>query len=138
MGYLFDLQVGLESRLNEISNKPYVQWENDQTYKPTIGTRFWRTTVLPNRTEGASIDPQGAQRHTGIFQVDVFVPLNEGLADCMQDLDQIFDKYPISDTIIVGNTRINITSVGRGRVEREKSWLHGFIEVQYKMYSYVN
>ncbi len=134
MGIFFDIQSGLDSTLHSISNPPKIQWENDATYKPVKGVRYWRPTLLPNRTDPATLD--GSQVHTGIYQIDVFVPLEEGLATLMQDLDQIFDKFSVSDTITVGSTAINTVSVGRGRVEREKSWLHGFIEIQYKSYSY--
>ncbi len=134
MGVFFDIESALQGTLNAIPNKPKIQWENDNTYQPAIGTRYWRPTHLPQRSELATAG--ALQKHQGIYQVDVFTVANKGLAQMMDDLDAIYTAYNTVLSLTVNESRIDILGVGRGRVVQEQSWSHGFIEISYMCYSH--
>lgn len=134
MAVFLDIQSALETKLNSIVNHPYIVWENDIKYTPTIGTRYWRATVLPLRSELSNAN--ALQKHQGIFQVDVFVPAESGLAQLMGDLDTIYSEYNTVLSLYANDSRIDIKSIGRGKVLREKAWCMGYIEIYYECYSH--
>ncbi len=134
MGVFFDIEAALQSKLNTVVNKPKIQWENDDSYKPVIGTKYWRATNIPAQSE--LITTGALQKHQGFYQVDVFVPVNKGLAVLMTDLDNIYTAFNSTLSLLAGESRIDILQVGKGRVVREDSWCHGFIQINYMCYSH--
>ena len=134
MGVFFDIESALEKKLDSIPNHPKIQWENDDSYKPMIGTTYWRPTNLPFRSELASTG--ALQKHTGMYQIDVFSPANKGQGALMDDLDAIYTEFNTVLSLYVNETRVDILSVGRGRTLQDDSWCRGFIEISYMCYSH--
>lgn len=134
MGTLTDIEVALQSKLASITSPPYINWENDMEYKPTIGTRFWRPTHLPAHSVLANANAM--QKHSGIFQVDVFVPIGKGMKVLLQDLDTIYSAYNSVTSLTAGTTRVDILGVGRGTVVKEQTWTRGYIQINYMCYAY--
>ncbi len=134
MGVFTEMEMALQGKLKSIAGTTKIQWENDDSYKPQIGVRYWRPTNLPIRSE---IQTTGAlQKHQGIYQVDVFAPSNKGIAAIMDDLDKIYTAYNTVLSLYANDTRIDIMSVGRGRIERDDSWCRGLIEINYVCFSH--
>ncbi len=134
MSVFIDIETALQTKLDDIAGHPKIHWENDDSYMPTTETRFWRPTHLPIRSELATAG--ALQKHQGIYQVDVFVEPEQGLGVLLTDLDLIYEAYNTTESLSVNNTNVTITSVGRGRVEREEYWCKGFIEIYYFCYSH--
>lgn len=133
MGIFLDIEAALQTKLAAISGAPDIDWENAKVYTPVIGTKFWRPTHLPAHSELVSAD--ALQKHQGIYQIDVFVPLNTGLAVMSADLDAIYTAFNSTLSLTSGIARVDILSVGRGRIVREESWCHGFIQIEYMCYA---
>lgn len=133
MSVFLDIESALQTKLDSIAGHPKIQWENVDTYEPVSETRYWRPTHLPKPSELATAG--GLQKHQGVFQVDVFVELETGVGQLMQDLDLIYEAYNTTSSLQANDTKVHITGVGRGRAEREEQWYRGFIEIQYICYS---
>lgn len=134
MAVFFDIEAGLQKTLQEVTGAPLIRYENaTEEGDPVVDVRYWRPTNLPNRSSQATLE--GCQIHPGIFQVDIFIPVKQGLSQLMLDMDAIFNKFKVEDVILKGSSRIQITSVGRGRAERDQSWYMGFVEIEYRCYS---
>ena len=129
-----DIEKCFQKKLDSISGKPKVSWENDAEYKPVLGTRYWRPTNIPTR--GELVTTGMLQKHMGLYQVDVFVPTQKGVGQLMSDLDAIYTAFNTVNSLTEGTTRVDILNIGRGRVERDASWCRGFIEIYYMCYSH--
>lgn len=134
MGVFFDIETALQTKLNDIAGHPYIHWENSDKYQPVIGTRYWVPRTMPERSEMVTVG--ALQKHQGVYQIDVYVPANRGLATLMQDLDTIYTAYNTVLSLTVNTTRVDITDIGRGRTIQDKSWCVGFIEIYYTCYAH--
>ncbi len=136
MGVFSDIESALGVKLKTVVNRPLdanIAWENGAEYTPVIGTRWWRPTNLP--AQSIISTASAVQKHQGFYQVDVFVPTNKGTKDLLADLDNIYTAFNTTLSLEHGESRIDILSVGRGRIVREQSWVHGFIKIDYMCYS---
>lgn len=134
MSVFFDIEVALQNTLDSIVAHPKIQWENDINYRPTIGTRYWRPTNIPTR--GELVTTGMLQKHFGIYQVDVFVPMENGISQLMNDLDDIYRTFNNVVSLYEGQTRVDILNIGRGKAERDNSWYKCYIEIYYMCYSH--
>ncbi len=130
-----DIETALQTRLDEIVGHPYIAWENDQDYRPSLGTKYWRVT---NFYTGATLETTGAlQKHTGFIQVDVYVSLEDGLTDLSSDLGKIYTAFNTIQGLYVNDIRVDILGVGRSkRQQREGSWFTGSLDINYRCYSH--
>lgn len=133
MGRFFNIMAGLQSKLDSIAGHPKIVFDNDKEYSPQNGTRYWRTKLIPLRSELASVE--NMQKHIGVFQVDVFIKKNSGTAELMRDLDTIHDTFNSVNSVTSGDTNIQINGVGLGPVYIEQGWCRGYVEIQYMCYS---
>lgn len=134
MGVFLDIESALETKLAGISGAPKIQWENDASYKPTIGTPFWRPTNIPFKSDVASNSM--LQKHQGIYHVDVFGVVNKGVGGIIGDLDKIYTAFNSVISLTSGSSRVDIQNVSRGKIVNEDAWCHGFIEINYVCYAH--
>ncbi len=131
MGVFTNIEVALHTRLATLSGSPAVQWPNVH-YQPTENTAFLRPTILPANTKLDTI--AGMEEHKGIYQVDVFVPLEKGVSALNTLLDSIESLFKSSKTLTATDV-IFVQAVSRGRAQRQESWYVGFVEINYICYS---
>lgn len=133
MGPLYNIEVALQTRLASVEGHPNIVWENDDSYNPPLGQTFWRPRNLPFASVLSTADR--AIKHSGIYQVDVFVPKHKGLRTLREDLDSIYTVFDSSDSIISENVTIEINAIGAGKVTIDKVWCSGFLEIYYYCYT---
>lgn len=107
-----DIAGALRARLNSLTSRPPVAWENIN-YTPSSTTLFLRPTMIPAPTTQASLGDDGKDLHEGIFQVDVFIPDNQGRTTWP---DAIADHFK-RGTVLTQNSvdvRIRNVSIGVG------------------------
>ena len=131
MGVFTNIEAALNTRLATLSGSPAVQWPNTG-YRPTENTTYLRPTILPTSTDLESF--AGAEIHKGIYQIDVFVPLEKGVNTLNTLLDSIADLFT-SDKVLTATDVVWVQAVGRGRAQRQEAWYVGFVEVNYLCYS---
>ena len=131
MGVFTNIEAALHTRLATLSCLPAVQWPNVH-YKPVENTTFLRPTVLSAATKLDTI--AGMEEHKGIYQIDVFVPLEKGVSALNTLLDSIESLFK-SNKVLTATDVVWVQAVGRGRAQRQESWYVGFIEVNYLCYS---
>jgi len=128
MGVFTDIQKALEVKLASISGAPAIVWENTK-YTPSMGTKYWRPTLLPAASQLASVD--ALQKHQGIYQVDIFVTPEKGPKLLIDELDKIYAAFNTTLSLTSGSTRVDILGVGRGSGRNEGAWYTGFIGMYY-------
>ncbi len=131
MGVLTNIELALHTRLATLGSSPPVAWPN-VAYTPTQNTTFIRPTLLPAQTRLETL--AGQQVHSGIYQIDIYVPLEKGVSVLNTWLDAVETLFSSSKTL-TATDRIFIQATGRGRTERQDAWYTGFVEIQYICYS---
>jgi hypothetical protein len=131
MGVFTNIETALHTRLATLTSSPPVQWPNTR-YKPTENTTFIRPTILPSATTLETL--AGMEQHIGIYQVDVFVPLEKGISTLDSWLDAIQSLFKSNKTLTATDV-IFIQAVSRSQAQRQDSWYVGFVEINYICYS---
>lgn len=130
MGVLLNIQLALDTKLNTLSPAVATAWPNTH-YKPTENTSWMRPTLMPARSQEATL--AGAIYHQGIYQVDIFVPLEKGVAALMAIEDNIYTLF--KSAVLTKNTStIRIDVISRGPTSREEAWYRGIIEIEFSCF----
>lgn len=130
---LSNIRIALDTKLNGISGKPYIQFENMKDYTPNLGTKYWEAYFRPARTERQTFD--GLKKYEGFYQVDINVPLNQGAKILLADSELIYAAFN-EQSLTQGSSKIRIQSVTSGRSNRDENWFSGFMEIWYVCYDY--
>ncbi len=131
MGVFSNIEIALNTRLATLSPLPVVAWPN-MAFKPVENTLFLRPTLLP---VGSSLNQlNGQERHKGIYQVDIFVPLEKGVLVLNNLLDSVKSLFSSNRTLSATDI-VYIQEVGIGRAQRQEAWFVGFVEIHYLCYS---
>jgi hypothetical protein len=123
MSYVVIRQL-LEVHLNVLSGGLPTAWEN-VPYKPVVGTPYQRANLLPAETDNPTMGvAEGSgtalKRETGVFQLTLFYPLNEGAGKATERAELLRDHYKRGTFLSAGNVRLVIDrspSIGRALVD---------------------
>lgn len=128
MGVFSNIQAALNTRLSTLVNSPPIQWSNTR-YQTSENTAFIRPTILPNNTTLDTL--AGTEYHIGIYQVDVFVPLEKGVNSLDTLLDNIQSLFKSNRTLVSEDVTVLIQSISRGPETRQEAWYASFLEINY-------
>lgn len=131
MSHFKNTKIALDSKLNALTGSTPIAWENIP-YKPVLGTSYIRQTLIPAQSQ--DIDLGTLQLNQGIYQVDVFYPVNQGVATLLEKMDDIYDLFK-GAVLTVGDTKVNINSIARLRFSQEESWLMGSVQINFSSYN---
>lgn len=131
MSVFINIENALNTKLATLSGSPAVQWPNTR-YQPSENTPFLRPTILPAATVLDTL--AGTEEHKGIYQIDVFVPLEKGISAVNTLLDSIATLFRASKTLAATDI-VFIQSISRGKAERQESWYVSFVQINYICYS---
>ncbi len=131
MAVFTNIEVALHTRLATLSASPPVQWPNTR-YQPIENTIYLRPTVLPASTTLNTL--AGMEHHIGIYQVDVFVPLEKGISTLDSWLDAIQSLFKSNKTLTATDV-VFVQAVSRSPAVRDEAWYTGFVEINYICYS---
>ena len=121
-----DIMNALNNRLSELPSLPSVAWPNTEL-DPVIGTMFLRANILPADASTATL--QSLEQHTGVYQVDIFAPVNTGLFNVNNMADSIADHFRAS---AIPNIRIRAITIERG--DRDGAWFVVPVSIIYDTY----
>lgn len=69
-----------------------IAWPNVK-FTPTVGTPYLRATILRGETVQSSLGSAGLNRHVGLYQIDVFYPVEKGEVLPLQIASQIVERF---------------------------------------------
>ena len=81
----------LVTQLKTVAGLPTLQLEN--TVVQAKGS-FMRATLIRSRPEQLTVGASGRDLHGGLFQVDIFVPVNTGTTAANVLADKVIDAFP--------------------------------------------
>jgi hypothetical protein len=128
-----DIEIGLQTILNNIAGHPFIDWEGEEPYDPIMGVIFWRVTNIPATSIRITADI--GRMHPGIFKIDVFVPRDVGLKTLIDHLILIDTAYNTIVPIHINDTKIVLKAPYRGNTVHEPAWLHGIVKIPYEGYN---
>jgi len=85
-----------------------VEWRN-RKYPRTPGVRYYRATFLPGIPEPAAASQYAPDRHTGLFQVDVFEPADTGEETAIAEAERIAACYARGTALSYGGVTVQVT-----------------------------
>lgn len=105
----------LDTHLRTFVGLPGLQTMNT-LYVPKHSERYVRATLLPNPKVQLSIGINGRDEIKGIYQIDIFEPLNSGALGVLELADDISEHFPrgLSFALGSGVLHINRASVTAG------------------------
>lgn len=86
-----DIRAALDSRLAAFQSAN-VAWENAR-FEPAEGTGYLRPFLLPAEPRQASVGASGLDRISGIYQIDVCEPKDQGLGPHLRKVDQVIAQF---------------------------------------------
>lgn len=131
MGVFTNIQAALNTRLNSLSGAPTIIWPNTKA-QPVIAASWMRPTLLPATTTLHNLD--GLQHHKGLYQIDIFVPVQGGLSTLTGYMDSVLSHFK-GQSLTANSDTVHIQAVSVGATERQDSWFRGFVEIYYICYS---
>lgn len=96
MNVYSQIQSALDAYLTthaSFADLPKLQLENTRNVGQT-GVPFTRATLLPARTTQATIGLNGRDAWAGLYQIDVFYPVDSGTTEINRIVDIIVDGFP--------------------------------------------
>ena len=130
MSVFNDIQAVLHSHLNTMAGKPPIAWENSN-FEPTTGTLWARATLLSGASTQATLGTDGEDSNVGVFQVDVFSPIDEGHSEAVTMADTIADHFKRGTYLTYNSRTIRVRSVSRGAAGRDNNWYQIPVEINY-------
>jgi len=129
----FDISAALDTQLNTMAGLPPVAWHNKK-YTPVQGTLFIRPTLIPATTTAATIGA-GSDFSTGLYQIDIFSPADEGKNEASTMSDTIAEQFK-RDTELTYNARtVTIRSASQRVIGNSDGWYHYSVDVLYYAYT---
>lgn len=130
MATIRDIKIALDVNLADLSGSTPIAWENIN-YKPVHNTTYIRPTLL--FSPSTKLDMEGDQLIQGIYQIDVFAPVNIGMSDLLNKMDDIFDLFREA-TLISNDTTVYVNTISSNRFSTEQDWIVGTISVSFSCY----
>lgn len=96
---------------------------------------YMRTTLLPSRTETASIGETGFDRFFGLYQVDLFYPIDESPDAANTMVDKIIAGFPKKTILTSGGVNVRIVNYWRGPQQESDQKYQVPAIIQWEMYT---
>ena len=108
-----DVQTTLDTRLQAVVGLPALQLENVvYDTKGKALTPYCRATLLPSEAQPATVGTTGKNEYFGLYQVDLFYPLDKGKAAV----------NAMADLVVTAFARQVLTTGASRQVELRAAW----------------
>ncbi len=130
-----NIQTALDSKLDTVPNVDLpIFWES-VNFKVVNGQSFLRPTNLRAVSDQLTLT-NDSQNNVGIYQVDVFVPVDGAGQGAMLDIiDKIFNHFKAELTLTSNGTEVFIRNISMlPLVKSEDVWWIGGVQINYASY----
>lgn len=125
------IKLALDQRLASMGSNN-IAWENIQ-FTPTLNLMYLRPTLLTVDSNTSTME--GIQRNPGIYQIDVFAPLNKGSRAILEKMDEIYTHFKQALTLEQDGVTILIRVISQIGLTSEQSWLQGGVAINFDCYA---
>jgi predicted AlkP superfamily phosphohydrolase/phosphomutase len=133
MGVITNIQLALETPLRSLqSNVLDIAFPNIK-FTSTINKAFLRPTLIPATTDLYTLN--GQHRYSGIYQIDIIVPLNRGLHQLNDIADTVLELYSLQSSLIANSTIVHIQNISPLPTQRDESYFQGGVQINFLSYN---
>lgn len=87
------IYVETEKVLKAVVDSVMVSVDNNQFYKPVIGTDWIRVTLMPGKSNTISLGLNGYSEHQGVYRIDLFVDKGADITKANQIVDKLIETF---------------------------------------------
>ncbi|HIF54728.1 MAG TPA: hypothetical protein EYF94_02655 [Porticoccaceae bacterium] len=109
-------------------------WQNT-LFEPTLGTLYIRPSLLPAKTQPLVMSDYATDKHSGIYQIDIIAPVDQGRRLAVVKADEIADHFQRGTDLNSGSTTTTVMSVSRGVGIRDGAWFVIPVEINFIAYT---
>lgn len=129
-----NIRAAFVTRLQAFPALPPVAWENI-AYTPVTGTTYLRPYLLPAEPFQAEIGSNGQNRHTGIYQINIFAPAGCGTATVNTLRDALINHFKRGTVLTYSGISVTCEKAFAGPMPTETDWVRIPITVRYRAYA---
>lgn len=114
--------------------------ENEETTRTSSSTTsinteaYARSTLLPAETETSTIGPGGYDTYQGLYQVDLFFPINEGAKAVNYMVDSIIAAFPKGSLSTQDGVQLRIVNYWREASLETDNWFMVPVVIQWESF----
>ena len=126
-----DIQGAMRQHLSTLPDSPPVAWEN-KNFDPDNNTLYLRAMPLPGNTVQRCLGRLGMDEHVGVFQVDVFIPDDDGRSEWP---DKIADHF-YREVLTVNDVDVRVRDISIGRGDKDKNFYIVPVSIPYQVFTH--
>lgn len=127
------IQSILDSRLASLPGATPIAWENIK-FTPVLNREWLRPTLLNGESQQICMS-DGEQNNPGIYRVDAFYPIGNGIGNVLAKLDTIYSHFKAQPRLQNGSIIVLIRNISvLQRIATEDSWLMGSVNINFACY----
>jgi hypothetical protein len=128
MADLYSIEKLMDAKLNSMVGKPPIAWNNAK-FTPDASKAFLRPRYFTQTHDDNVVVPNGFIRNDGIYQVDVFVPIDTGVAQMRTITKLVSDTFLRKMELTDGVITVLIRKVRAIHASQVDNWLVQPIEI---------
>ena len=132
--FFSDIESALDKKLSELPSSPAVAWAN-RRYDPQEDTPYLQPFLLPSDTIQATLGASGLDKHIGVYQISIFVPLLTGKKEGNDLADAIANHFARGTSLVYNTATVRITTVKTGQGRRDATHWHIPVDINYEVYT---
>ena len=94
MSTAFEINLLLESKLNELSNKPDIAWPNFE-YTPNVKTSYFQPYVITGLPQKIGNSDSDKFLTISLFQIDIYTPKGKGAKTSTDYINALATHFPV-------------------------------------------
>lgn len=102
-----------------------------KSWEPIAGTRHARLFVLPAPTDGVALGNTGYDRLSGIAQVDLMYPPNQGDATILAKADAVAAYFQRGQSQTSGSASVQFRGTSIGQTADVDGWLRCIVTINW-------
>lgn len=115
-----EIQAALDAQLATVTGLPELQRENTRLNRGGRATTpFTRATFLPGQATQLTVGQNGVNRYSGLYQVDLFYPMDTGAATINAMADSVLAAFPRA-TVLGDEFKVHCTIAWREAGRRDE------------------
>lgn len=134
------VQTLFDTKLAELTDLPDVITENEIAFinktseDSPLTTKYMRTSLAPTTTRDLSIGIGGCDEFGGLFVVEIFTPVANGIKETNYWVDEIIDHFPKNVVLTDGTINVHIEQYTAAPGQPFANYHKGGVHIQWTCY----